>query len=138
MIASATDATAGTAAAVVMLAATVVLAPAGVECWQTGWRCHDVNDIRTSRDRSALDQTRTLKDAATGWADTMARAGVLRHSGAVSGGETVGVGPDWATVLAAFLRSDRHRPILLDRDWTRVGIGAVRDGERVWVVVRFR
>ena len=53
-------------------------------------------------------------------------------------GENVGFGPDAATVHRAFMQSPPHRANILDRRFTRVGVGAVvRDG-RVWVSEVFK
>jgi hypothetical protein len=125
----------GEALAGVLLAATT-LAPTpdtGV-CWEHAFRCHALTDLRGTE----LDQDRDLQDRAEWWAQHMATTGILEHSPPVPGGENVGVGPDWRTVYAAFMDSPPHRANILDEDWSRVGIGAHRDGDRVWIVLVFR
>lgn len=116
--------------------ATSTVADAG--CWDVAWRCRDVNEIRAEHGRARLDQVAGLQDASGGWADQLAASGVLSHDPQPEAAEIVGVGPDWPTVLAAFMRSDDHRPILLGPDAARVGVGVQRADGVVWVVVRFR
>lgn len=53
-------------------------------------------------------------------------------------GENVGYGPDALTVHHAFMDSPGHRANILDRDYTRVGVGVVVRGGRVWVSEVFK
>jgi hypothetical protein len=53
-------------------------------------------------------------------------------------GENVGFGPVALTVNQAFMDSAPHRANILDRDFTRIGIGAVVRNGRVWVSEVFK
>jgi uncharacterized protein YkwD len=110
-------------------------------CWETAWRCHDINDYRAAHGLPLLDQTAVLQETAKGWSRTMAADGVLRHSTDGSDGysEIVGTAPDWETVLVAWDQSDAHRAILLDPDLERIGIGVSwSDTGRMYATVTFR
>jgi uncharacterized protein YkwD len=127
-------------AAVLLTAAGITTSEPG--CWETAPRCEDVNQYRLEHDRAPLDQRMTLQESASAWAHELAESGNLRHSPAALrgeyGGEIVGYGPDWATVMAAWDKSDPHRAVMLDGDLTRVGIGKAWGDGRVWAVVVFR
>lgn len=122
-------------------------------CW--GKRCEKINDFRADHHRAGLDQKLTLQIAADGYAEKLAATGVLTHApcwriGTCTGGEIVGFGPDFATILAAWKQSSchdtppdepcpGHRELLLDRSFTRVGIGTQVDPTgTMWAVVRFK
>jgi hypothetical protein len=130
--------TVGTVVALALLGA--VLAPRTVAgtpgCWAVGWRCHTVNAYRAGHDRAPLDQTGSLQRSAGAWARQMAASDTLSHSPAAGQdyAEVVGVAPDWATMLAAWDQSPRHRTILLS-DLSRVGVGCARDGDLLFCAV---
>ena len=126
------------AAAVTALTLPLLPQPAAATadgCWDIAWRCHELAAIH-----GPLDQDRDLQDQAKAWAREMADSGILRHSTEGSDGysEIVGTANDWQTVVAAFLQSDPHRAILTDPELHEVGIGVVREGDRVWVAVQFQ
>lgn len=110
------------------------------------WRGQAVNDFRADHDRHGLEQTADLQDNADRYAAVLADLGFLTHATGVN--EIIGTGPDWATILAAWKDSTcrdgsqpcpGHREMLLDRDFTRMGIGRHRDPTgRLWAVMRFR
>lgn len=52
-------------------------------------------------------------------------------------GENVGYGPSEDNIHDAFMDSDSHRANILGSQYTQVGIGAVRDGEIVWITQVF-
>lgn len=136
MIATGCGAVSATLTAAVLALGSLVI-PGDDPCWDTAWRCRDVNQVRAQHDRAPLDQTGELQHAAGAWADEMAGDGVLAHDPQPEASEIVGVGPDWPTVLAAFMDSPHHREILLGR-YERVGIGVQRVDGWLYVVVRFR
>jgi uncharacterized protein YkwD len=51
--------------------------------------------------------------------------------------ESIGVGPDVDALMNAFMRSDVDRRNLLDRKFRRIGVGAIFNGERLWVTLLF-
>lgn len=106
-------------------------------CWDHAPRCAALMQLRHDAGVPGLDQERDLQAYARAWAVHMAAGQVLEHSGG-PWSETVGMGPDWRTVFAAFMASPRHRAIILDPGARDVGIGTQRDAERVWVVLVFR
>jgi hypothetical protein len=122
----------GEAVAAALLALPAII-PANGGCWDTAPRCHTVTDLRGAEP----NQQRTLQDSAKAWARHMAATGVLAHS-RDGHSEIVGTASDWETVVQAFLRSPAHRDILLDPALHEVGIGFVREGDRVWVAVQFK
>lgn len=113
-------------------------------CW--GVRCEAINAYRAEAGVAPLVQRRQLQRVARAWASELARTQLLAHNPDLPGqvrpfyvvGENVGVGPDWRTVYAAFMASPPHRANILDRDYASVGIGWLREGAHVWVVVVFR
>ena len=139
------------AAAVLALSAaasTPAAADAG-DCWNVAWRCDTINAFRAEHGRPPLDQAGTLQAEARAYAHDLAADGVLRHADIDWGGEAIGRSTDWATVLQAWKDSScvtgtwdvcpGHRELMLDRDFTRIGIGSALgvDGMRYYVL-RFR
>jgi uncharacterized protein YkwD len=114
---------AAVAAAVVLASLTPTPAHAADTraCWPNAPRCAALDQQRTGL--PGLDQDRDLQHEAQAWATTMAADGLLRHSAVTYGAEIVGMAPDDATVLAAFMASPEHRAIILDPALVRVGIG---------------
>lgn len=114
-------------------------------CWDNASRCEWINNRRVDHNLSRLNQREHLQTVAQLWAEHMKNEQLLHHNPSFfstlklgeSGGENVGYGPDWRTVFRAFMQSPGHRVNMLDPDWTHVGIGTVRSGTQVWVVVVF-
>ena len=133
----------------VLAALLIVAVPAPAEardtpCW--GVRCEAINAYRDAAGVPPLVQRTKLQRAARAWASELAATQFLRHNPNLpeqvrpfyTVGENVGYGPDWRTVYAAFMASPPHRANILDRRYTSVGVGKVRAGTRVWVVIVFR
>ena len=104
-----------------------------------------INGARASHGRARLSIDSTLTSVATGWALSMSKTSVLSHNPrlatSVRGwhylGENVGVGYSLASLEQAFWASAPHRANLLDSDFTRIGVGVVDDGGKLWVVEDF-
>jgi cysteine-rich secretory family protein len=104
-----------------------------------------INAARASHGRPRLVVDATLTSVARGWALSMSKTSVLSHNprlvGSVRGwrflGENVGVGYSLASLEQAFWASAPHRADMLDPDFTRVGVGVVDDGGKLWVVEDF-
>ena len=102
-----------------------------------------VNRRRTARDLRALRTDVRLNHTAQVHAEWMAAHGLLEHShlklpyGDDWVGEIIGVGGDFRSVMDAWIASDEHRRILLERRARFVGGGTAFDGERWWLVVQF-
>lgn len=124
-------------AALVLAAGAITLPGDGGGCWDHAPRCDALVHLRHQAGLLGLDQQRDLQDVAEAWAEHMAATGILEHSGTPGLSECVGYGEDWRTVFAMFMDSPRHREIILDPGNRRVGIGAQRDAERVWITLVF-
>lgn len=84
---------------------------------------------------------------AAGWARQMAQNGSLSHSslpqqmlgrGFTVAGENVGYGPNVQVVHDALTASPSHMANIVGAAYTRIGVGAVIDGNgRLWVVQLF-
>ena len=105
-----------------------------------------INHARAARDIPRLDVGGLISQVAREQARRMAERNRLFHNPQLTTdvtnwrvvGENVGYGPDALTLHQAFMQSSEHRANLLDRDYTRVGVGVVvRDG-RVWVSEVFK
>lgn len=104
-----------------------------------------VNHERDARDIDSLRWSSDLATVARAHSEDMARQNNLHHnsnlgsqvSGWSSLGENVGVGPDANAIHQAFMDSEAHRDNILE-DFTQIGIGAVVDGDRVWITQVFR
>jgi uncharacterized protein YkwD len=104
-----------------------------------------INQARASNGRPRLAVDSTLTSVAQRWAVSMSKSGVLSHNPrlatSVRGwqflGENVGVGYSVASLQQAFWASAEHRSNIIDRDYTRVGVGVVDDGGKLWVVETF-
>jgi hypothetical protein len=120
---------------ILTLLAALVPVPAPA-CWDSAWRCRDVLEVRGS----TLDQAGWLQKQAKAWAVDMAARRTLSHAplpGWGPYGENVGYGPDWATVMAAFVQSPHHLANIRDTDFTQVGIGTAHADGLIYVVIRF-
>jgi hypothetical protein len=105
-----------------------------------------INQLRASRGLGSLSVDPELTDQARRWASTMAGQGHIFHSGDLSVGitadwqklgENVGVGGDTATLFQAFVDSPTHLANLVDPVYTRVGVGVVLSGNRMFTAHRF-
>ena len=143
-----------TVLAVIALAIGLVLVLTGGASLAWGPRGQMVNDFRADHDRPGLDQTGWLQDSADYRAHTLATSGVLEHNGwsaegLLTRGEAIGVTTaDYDAIFDKWTRSScldgtwpgpcpGHRELLIDRDFTRMGVGCERDpGGRLWCVLR--
>ena len=105
-----------------------------------------INQLRTSRGLGALSVDPELTAQARQWAATMAGAGHIYHSSDLSLGitanwqklgENVGVGGDVGSLFQAFVNSPTHYANLVDPSFTRVGVGVVLAGDRLYTTHRF-
>ena len=105
------------------------------------------NSARDSKGLPSLSSKSDLASVALKQAKRMAAAGKLFHnpnlSSDVSGwryvGENVGYASSAAKVHSALMNSAPHRANILDRDYTQIGVGAVRDDNgRLWIAQVFR
>jgi uncharacterized protein YkwD len=105
---------------------------------------HHVNRRRAAHGLRALRFDRCTDGVAEAWSASLAVSGSLLHQDPATilgtcraryAGETLGRGGYSPRALVrAWMRSPYHRPVLLDRKATRIGIGANRvDG--AWVTV---
>lgn len=105
-----------------------------------------IADARASHDLPAYRVGSTITEVAREQALRMAKRNTLYHNPELTSdvsnwrylGENVGYGPDALTVHRAFMHSAPHRANILDRDYTRVGVGAVVRNGRVWVCEVFK
>lgn len=107
---------------------------------------------------SALNQTRVnagvpplvvdaeLTVLSRGWAQAMLEAGQISHASPISSGvtapwlklgENVGTGPNVSEIMTAFINSPSHYANIIDPEFTRVGVGVVWDGPRMYTTHRF-
>jgi uncharacterized protein YkwD len=105
-----------------------------------------VNQARNNRDRPPLRLGQSLSHKAHRHSARMADAGSIFHHSCLSClvlsdwdaiGENVGVGSTIRSVHRALMDSRAHRRNILSRAFTRVGVGVVRSGGRVWVTEIF-
>ena len=104
-----------------------------------------VNGERSSRGKGSLASDSDLVRIARNHSRNMAEDGDLYHNDNLAQqvddwamlGENVGYGPDAATVHDSFMASAHHRENILESGFTRVGIGAVRDGDTVYITQVF-
>lgn len=125
-------------------------APAAASLPDPGWAESDfvsrINQLRAAHGLGALSVDPELTTQARQWASTMAGAGHIYHSGDLSAGvssdwqklgENVGVGGDTASLFQAFVDSPSHYENLVDPAYTRVGVGVVLAGGRLYTTHRF-
>jgi uncharacterized protein YkwD len=106
-----------------------------------------VNQARRNHQRPPLRLGQTLSRKAHRHSARMAEAGTIFHHSCLSClapssdwdaiGENVGVGSSVRSVHRALMNSRAHRRNILSRAFTRVGVGVVRSGGRVWVTEIF-
>jgi uncharacterized protein YkwD len=105
-----------------------------------------INQLRTSRGLGPLTVDPQLTAVAREWAATMAAQGRIFHASDLSRGvsadwqklgENVGVGSDVAGLFQAFVNSPSHLANLVDPAFTRVGVGVVNSGGRLYTAHRF-
>jgi uncharacterized protein YkwD len=101
-----------------------------------------LNVERHSRNIPELRWDHTLADYATEWSAAMASKNTLQHhdfSAELDGwlwyGQTVGQSARSGPLHWAFMRSPKHRAILLRRTANAVGIGSVCHAGRIWVTI---
>ena len=105
-----------------------------------------VNSARAAHGLRPYVLRSDLSSVAYSWSKHMASTSSLAHNPGLTTqitnwrwvGENVGYGPDWKTVMAAFMASPGHRANILDHDFTEIGIGVVVAGDRVWITQDFR
>ncbi|MFN7148796.1 MAG: CAP domain-containing protein [Microthrixaceae bacterium] len=105
-----------------------------------------INQLRASKGLGALSVDGELTAQATQWATTMANAGRIFHASDLSVGitanwsklgENVGVGGDTSSLFQAFVNSPSHYANLVDPAYSRVGVGVVHAGGRMYTAHRF-
>lgn len=105
-----------------------------------------INQLRASKGLGALSVDAELTAQANQWAATMANAGRIFHASDLSVGiganwsklgENVGVGGDTASLFQAFVNSPTHYANLVDPVYSRVGVGVVISGGRMFTAHRF-
>lgn len=103
------------------------------------------NEERRARGVDSLRWSDDLAAVARAHSEDMAREGRLYHnpnlasqvSGWSSLAENVGVGPGAEEIHQAFMDSEAHRDNILG-EFTQAGVGAVVDGDQVWITQVFR
>jgi uncharacterized protein YkwD len=121
-----------------------------------GYKGKKINDFRAKHDRVGLDQRVWLQALSKDYSEDLANVGNLVHDTTwienhPGTGEIIGFGPDYLTIFNAWKMSSckpwgtwdgpcpGHREILLDRDFTRMGVACTRDAlGTLWCVARFR
>jgi uncharacterized protein YkwD len=106
-----------------------------------------INDARVRAGRPALVSDADLALVAQNHVAAMVERSRLFHSSnSVLGrrvtkwsilAESIGVGPDVSSLVDAFMHSEEDRNNMLDAAFRHVGVGAVRQGRRLWVTVLF-
>jgi uncharacterized protein YkwD len=106
-----------------------------------------VNQARERRDRPRLLLSQSLSRKAHRHSARMAEEGWIFHHSCLSCllsswewdaiGENVGVGGTVRSVHRALMDSRPHRRNILSRAFTKIGVGVVRSGGRVWVTEIF-
>jgi uncharacterized protein YkwD len=100
-------------------------------------KAHHLPGYRLGRRLSiiARDQARRMADRTTLFHNPQLASDVTNWTWV---GENVGFGPDVHSVHVAFMRSAPHRANILDRDFTRIGVGVEVRGTRVWICQVFK
>ncbi|MCX7620214.1 MAG: CAP domain-containing protein [Acidimicrobiales bacterium] len=107
------------------------------------------NQARAANGLPPLMFDQALAATARTWAGVMQANGSISHDPNLEGaatsidptwtkvGENIGIGPEVATLQAAWMASPSHRANILDGAYNRIGIGVVVAGGQIWVAVRF-
>lgn len=127
-------------------------APAGaqVPLPDPGWAEQEfvrlINELRVSRGLGPLTQDPELVGQARVWSERMRAEGRIFHTSDMSTGvssswaklgENVGVGAEVQGLFDAFVASPSHLENLVDPSYTRVGVGVVLAGDRMYTAHRF-
>lgn len=105
-----------------------------------------INQLRAGRGLGPLTVDPELTAQARHWARTMADAGRIFHASDLSVGvtanwrqlgENVGVGGELGPLFDAFVASPSHYENLVEPTYTRVGVGVVNAGDRMFTTHRF-
>jgi uncharacterized protein YkwD len=103
-----------------------------------------INAARKANGKAAVSPHMDAAKKAQAWSATMARTGVLEHTGGGSKldpsgltgwcglAENVGKGPSIRSIHEGFMASGGHRANLLGR-YDKVGTGVVKSGSTYWV-----
>jgi uncharacterized protein YkwD len=131
------------------LAGLVAASPAHADAYDQATLYDLTNGSRTTNGLGALQWDPELAAIAQEWAAQLAANGGLSHRSDLADqvgrrvtnqwtriGENVGYAPSLDAVQDAFMGSTGHRNNILG-DYNRVGVGVVRTGSTVWVVVNF-
>ena len=136
----------GLLAALALIAGLALPAVAGAADGRVGDYVGRINGLRSSVGVQPLQVDGELTAAAQACAERMAASNTLSHSPDITSGitqqwlkvgENVGVGPDVATIFAAFVASPHHYENLVDPAFNRVGVGVADGGGRQWTCHRF-
>jgi uncharacterized protein YkwD len=140
---------AGLAAAVagILVAGGPAASPAGATTDSENKLFALINRARENHDRRPLRLSQSLSRKAHRHSGRMADEGTIFHHSCLSCllsswdwdviGENVGMGSTLRSVHRALMDSRPHRRNILRRAFTRVGVGVVRSGGRVWVTEIF-
>lgn len=105
-----------------------------------------INVLRAEYGVGPLTLEVSIRDAARDHTWAMESAGYVFHAaditaGAPAGwqkiGENVGLGPNIAILMNAFVNSSGHLANLIDPSFTHIGVGVVRDGATMYTTHRF-
>ncbi len=105
-----------------------------------------INELRASKGLGTVSIDIELVTQARSWSQTMADRGSIFHSSDLSAGisanwrklgENVGVGGTVTSLFNAFVASPTHYENLVDPSFTRIGIGVVWSGDRMFTAHRF-
>lgn len=130
-----------------MLASLLALAVIATGCQRelAGRSFTLVNEARTSRGLAALAWDDQAATKAQAWAEHLAARNTLAHSTLKDGmtnWNTLGENVSYSSTIEGthdlFLGSSQHRNTMLSRNYTAVGIGVARNGDRWFVVQVYR
>jgi hypothetical protein len=106
-----------------------------------------INEARASEGHRALTMDQDLTTVASQHVAGMVQRDELEHTDTDLLGrrvtnweilaESIGVGPSVSSLFDALMDSEEDRRNLLDPDFHHVGVGAMRNGGRLWVTVLF-
>lgn len=101
-----------------------------------------VNSVRGANGLPALGSSALLNQTAQGWAEEMARTGVLKHNPNLASqvgnykaaAENIGYGPTEEWVNEGLRQSPSHLRNILDPRWTLMGSGVAESADgKIWV-----